>query len=417
MNIYAKNAKKFQCKVRVKRKILSKEKTFEEYAKYVLQLKEFSGVKPRTIDRYEALLKRINTAIGDLKITDITVQNLNVFYQSLGESGVRYSKGKVKSKINLKNWLKVNETSISEFSRRIGIAASTLSSAAAGKTISSEKAEIIANAMNFQLNDVFEEIKIDNNPLSNKTILEHHRLISTILEQAKKEMIISYNPAALASPPKPKKIKPVYYQPNEVVNILKALNVAPLKWKVITYMLIDTGCRRGEIMGLKWESVDLKDGIITIERSLLYSPKRGVFEGTTKNDRDRVLRISNETVSLLIKWKSEQNKYRKNCDNWIDSGYVFTTNNGDRMNPDSITDWLNKFSKQNNLPHLNPHAFRHTVASTMIANGIDIVTVANELGHTNPMTTATIYAHQIQLARVKAQEARGSIFDRFNNLI
>ena len=60
------------------------------------------------------------------------------------------------------------------------------------------------------------------------------------------------------------------------------------------------------------------------------------------------------------------------------------------MNPDSITDWLDKFSKANNLPHVHPHAFRHTAASTMIANGIDIVTVANELGHTNPMTTATV---------------------------
>ena len=52
------NTKKLQCKVRVRRKILSKEKTFEEYAKYVLQLKEFSGVKPRTIDRLLVFVKK-----------------------------------------------------------------------------------------------------------------------------------------------------------------------------------------------------------------------------------------------------------------------------------------------------------------------------------------------------------------------
>lgn len=402
--------------VKVKiRKFIKKENknTFSNYSKYVLQLKEFSGIKPRTIDRYESLLRRINPVLGHLKLTEITPQILNEFYQTLGRSGIRLNKEKVKAKIDLRKWLRDNDTSITEFSKKIGISPSTLSAAAAGKAITCEKAKEIVNAMKCDFNDIF-EIEVNDAPLSNKTILEHHRLISTILAQAEKEMIISYNPASLATPPKPQKTKPIYYQPNEMFDILKALNDVPLKWKAITYLLIDTGCRRGEIMGLKWESVDLDAGILTIERALLYSPKRGVFEGTTKNDRDRVLRISSETVALLRKWRTEQNKSRKNCDNWIDSGYVFTTNNGDRMNPDSVTDWLDKFSRINNLPHIHPHAFRHTAASTMIANGIDIVTVANELGHTNPMTTATIYAHQIQLAKAKAQGARGSIFDRFN---
>ena len=340
---------------------------------------------------------------------------MNEFYQILGKSGARLNKKKVKIKsdFDFKQWLKNNSTSITGFSKIAGISPSTLSSAIKGKLITYEKAKMIVEAMKYDFNDIF-EIDINNTPLSNKTILEHHRVISTILAQAEKEMLISYNPAALATPPKPQKTKPIYYQPKEMLDILKALNEAPLKWKTITYMLIDTGCRRGEIMGLKWESVDLNDVIITIERSLLYSSQKGVFESTTKNDIDRVLRISSETILLLKKWKKEQNKFKKNSDDWIDTGYVFTTNNGDRMNPDSITDWLDKFSKANNLPHVHPHAFRHTAASTMIANGIDIVTVANELGHTNPMTTATIYTHQIQLAKARAQGARGSIFDRFN---
>ena len=76
----------------------------------------------------------------------------------------------------------------------------------------------------------------------------------------------------------------------------------------------------------------------------------------------------------------------------------------------SITAWLRKFSEEQNLPHINPHAFRHTAASTMIANGVDIVTAANELGHANATTTANIYAHQIALAKAKAAEARAGVF-------
>ena len=83
---------------------------------------------------------------------------------------------------------------------------------------------------------------------------------------------------------------------------------------------------------------------------------------------------------------------------------------GSRMHPDSITAWLNRFSAQNDLPHIHPHAFRHTAASTMIANGVDLVTTAAELGHANANTTATIYAHQIAIARATAADVRAGVF-------
>ena len=70
------------------------------------------------------------------------------------------------------------------------------------------------------------------------------------------------------------------------------------------------------------------------------------------------------------------------------------------MHPDSITDWLNKFSEANDLPHIHPHAFRHTVASILIASGIDSVTTANELGH----------AHQIARARAEVSGVRAGVF-------
>ncbi len=82
------------------------------------------------------------------------------------------------------------------------------------------------------------------------------------------------------------------------------------------------------------------------------------------------------------------------------------------MLPDSITQWLADFSKSNSLPHIHPHAFRHTVASTMIADGIDLVTTASELGHADATTTAKIYAHQIAEARAKAAEVRSNVFAR-----
>lgn len=113
-------------------------------------------------------------------------------------------------------------------------------------------------------------------------------------------------------------------------------------------------------MGLKWSSVDLDEGIIVIERALLYTPSLGIYEGPTKTGKIRAVRISNATLELLRKHKEAQQRLKeKNGDRWIETGYVFAVDNGDHMTPDSITQWLAKFSETHNLSHIHPHAFRH----------------------------------------------------------
>ena len=62
----------------------------------------------------------------------------------------------------------------------------------------------------------------------------------------------------------------------EMKEIIHALEDEPIRWKAMTYLLIDTGCRRSEVMGLKWENVGLENGVITIETALLYNKKKGI---------------------------------------------------------------------------------------------------------------------------------------------
>lgn len=384
--------------------------SFAEYAAYVIDLKERTGIKPRTIDRYRELMVRIDKAIGHIKLSDLRPQHLNAFYKNLGEQGIRADGSKAIASMDFSQLLAKRGLSKAELARRAGVAASTVSAATQGKPISRKKAECIATALDLQLTDVF-KLKQDTRPLSDKTILEYHRLISTIMTQAEKEMLVPYNPAAKATPPKVQKKSPDYYQPEQMDMILNALDKAPLKWRTITYLMIDTGCRRGEAAGVKWESIDFDAGTITIERALLYSAKRGVYEGTTKTEKARTVKLAPETLSLLKQHRTEQFKLQlANGDRWNDTGYVFTQDNGKPINPDSVTDWQNKFSEAHGLPHIHPHAFRHTAASIMIADGVDLVTTANELGHANATTTATIYAHQIAEAKAKAAEVRSGVF-------
>ncbi|MBQ8300818.1 MAG: tyrosine-type recombinase/integrase, partial [Clostridia bacterium] len=69
------------------------------------------------------------------------------------------------------------------------------------------------------------------------------------------------------------------------------------------------------------------------------------------------------------------------------------------MHPDSITDWLKKFAERNGLPHINPHAFRHTLVSVLCLNGVDMTTISKWLGHKSVSTTMNIYEHILDKGR------------------
>lgn len=321
--------------------VSSNKQTFEKYSAYVMRLKKKNN-KLRTVERYEELLQRILPAIGHIQLSDIKPQHLNQFYDNLGEDGQNKKTG--------------------------------------GK-------------------------------LSNKTILEHHRLISTIMTQAEKEMLIPFNPARRATPPRAKKQQANHFQIDETNRIIDCLDSEPLKWKVITYLLIVTGCRRGEILGLRWSKVNFNTGTIRIESTLLKSKEIGIYEDTTKTDRTRILKLSPEMMKLLREYKVWYLEQRLlNGDRWQfeskwkGSDFVFVQETGEPMHPDSPTNWLAKFSKRHDLPHVNPHAFRHTYASILISKGIDIVTVSKTLGHEKPSTTTDMYAELMQQASDQASE-------------
>ena len=391
---------------------LDNRQTFAEYAAYVMDLKQRTGTKARTLDRYRDMMVRINQAIGHIKLADLRPQHLNSFYKNLAEPGIRIGGGSAKAKIDMVTWLKKNKLSRGKLAEKAGISAATVGIAVKGESIKEEKALAIAKAMGKKVDEVF-RVEKNMEPLADKTILEHHRLISTILAQAEKEMLVPYNAASKATPPRINKKDPNYFQPETISAILEALESEPLKWRLITHLLIVTGCRRGEIMGLKWEKVDFENSRVKIDRALVSSKSKGVFEETTKTSDIRHLSLPRETMNLLRQHKREQLRLQlANGDRWIHTGYVFTQDNGDHMNPDSITGWLKDFSTRHGLPHINPHAFRHTVASVLLANGTDIVTVSKQLGHASITTTENFYSHIIEENKAKAADCIADVLIR-----
>lgn len=334
---------------------LDTKQTFSQYAEYVVNLKEKTGIKHQTITLYKKLLERINLAIGHIKLTDVRPQHLNNFYEQLR-----------------------NDTNLTT----------------GGK-------------------------------LSAKTIREYHALIGTILKQAEKEMLVTYNAASKASPPKNKRKPAQYLEIDEIKTIFNILEKEPLKWKVLIKLLAVTGARRGEILGLKWNKINFRENTIYINNNLLYTQERGIYEESPKTESSiRYVTLPKETIQLLKQYKKIYIEQKLSIGNkWIGKDdFIFTQENGLPMHPDSVTNYCRKLQDKYNtkikeenkkLPEakrkreikLSPHIFRHSQASILIFMKVDPVTVSKRLGHSQVSTTSDIYSHIMK----KADEGASNI--------
>lgn len=400
---------------------LDNRQTFAEYAEYVLKCKAGSGTKRRTIERYTALLGRINAGIGHIKLADLRPQHLNSFYSQLRQAGIRQNASTATPIVDLKAFLKEKGITKIQLSEVSGVSLTTLSTVFKMKSISGANADKISKALKTPTKKLF-KVEQDNRPLSEKTVREHHRLISLILSQAEKEMIVQYNAAEkVINKPKAESSTEVnYLELSDLERIRECLTKEPFKWQVLAHLLIVTGCRRGEIAGLKWNAIDFDKGTLHIYNNLLYSEIIGVYQDTPKTaTSDRFIRLPNETIELLKEYKAYWDNFRRDCGSeWHSfvniknskgveqserADFLFVQDSGSNvgypMHPDSITDYLKKFSKKYDLPHINPHAFRHTLASVLCQSGVDIVTISKWLGHKSVTTTMNIYEHILENGR------------------
>lgn len=384
---------------------------FEPYCNYVIELKEQRGAKHSTIIRYKELTARIFPSIGHIKLNELRVDHLNTLYTDLAKQGVRKGGGKAVAKINLASHLKEKKISKASIAASTGLAASSVAAAVKGTSVSIETAEAVCMALGMRLEKAF-AVQEETRTLSAKTILEHHRLIHTVLEQAVKESLIPFNPADRVDLPKAEHKEVTYFQPAQVAAIRDALELEPIKWRTITHLFLITGARRGEILGLHWQDCDMENNRLRIRNNILYSPERGIYEDTPKTATSiRTITIPAETMQLLRQYRAWQAGERLRVGEYFQNqDFVFCQDNGNPMHPDSVTDWLRKFSKRHDLPHIHPHAFRHTMASQLYFNGVDSVSISKRLGHAQVSTTANIYAHVMEEADQRNADILSDIF-------
>jgi integrase len=375
---------------------LDNRQTFAEYAEYVVGVKDRGGTKYRIRGTFERAMKRVAPDLGHLKIADIRPQHLNQLYEKMSQPGQRRDTERVLAKVDMKSVIAEKDHTIQSLHELSGVSVFRLSRLCDGHAIKVEGTKKIAEVLGVSANSIF-NYRNDETPLKGRTIMEVHLFISTIMEQAVREMLIPYNPAGRATPPSVETPKRNYFQPEDIERILEALELETVKVRTLTHLLLVTGCRRGEIAGLIWDNVDWNNNQIYIDRAILYNKNAGIYEGPPKTKSSvRWIKLPEETMSLLDEYRKWQNKYKTAWgDKWVDNGHVFTKLNGGLLHPNNINNTLSIFSARHNLPHINPHAFRHTQASILFFNRVDAVSISRRLGHARVSTTSDIYSHFI----------------------
>lgn len=226
-----------------------------------------------------------------------------------------------------------------------------------------------------------------------KTVKHVYSELDRIFKSAKKRRLIDENPMDFVSQPKTPK-KEVKALSEEEMNIfVRELKKAPPRLKCILFILISTGIRRGELVGLQWENIDFIKQEIHIQNNVTRATGYGVIIGSPKTyESNRSIPLSHTLIEALNDYRVQtQNEFPNND---IEKAYIFHHRDDlyGPAEPTSLTKTVKNFCKKINIPPYSPHILRRSLATHALTSGADIKSVQNILGHADASTTLNFYA-------------------------
>ncbi len=257
--------------------------------------------------------------------------------------------------------------------------------------------------------------RIDGKPgkLSSSTISNAFKAFNSILSCATEWGYITKNPATPAKPSKPKYKKSDVYSKEDVSLIIDHLSNQTYRWRVLILLALTTGAREGEIAGLEFKHVDFDNGTILIEQSITSVKGEGVRLKGTKTGKERTVSIPDQLLQMLKVLHHERKKEKlvmAGCLEWPDHFFIFGSETGRPIRPDSIYQWWRRFTKKHDVKHIRFHELRHTSATLLINEGVHAKVISERLGHADISTTMNIYGHVLKEADQSAAKHFDSLF-------
>lgn len=212
------------------------------------------------------------------------------------------------------------------------------------------------------------------------SVIKAYNILNGLFKMAFLEETIAVNPMDKVTRPRATKAERFNkgieaYTKEEIRRLRECADKEPLKWRALTYLLTDTGCRIGEALGLTWKYIDFEKHQVLFNDNLCYTPTRGTYIDTIKNGNVRTNEVSATTIELLRQLKAEQAQYGTH------TNYVFTQDpNGEPMHHDSPRDYFGKFGIKYGFENCHPHKLRHSFISIAVTSGADIASIAAIVG-------------------------------------
>lgn len=263
------------------------------------------------------------------------------------------------------------------------------------------------------------DYEINERGLSANTVIHRHANIRKALQHALKLGLIDYNPADRTERPRKVKFVGSTYNKEELQALFEAAKGDRLEFAVI--MGAFYGLRRSEIVGLKWDAIDLKKKTFMIRHivtdALLDGKVVTIVKDRTKTKSScRTLPIVESFERLLLKMKQDQERNKKvcgraYCGDYLD--YVYVDECGVRVCPNYITQHFEILLKNNGLKKIRFHDLRHSCATLLYANGVSLKEIQEWLGHSDIATTSNIYTHLDFSSKVAAANAIIGAYPRY----
>jgi integrase len=225
--------------------------------------------------------------------------------------------------------------------------------------------------------------------LADRTRLHVHRVVSTMLKHATQWGVVARNVATMVDAPRVKAQEIEILSPNQVAGVLEALRGKP-SYPIVALML-GTGLRRSEALALRWQDVDLDGGSLRVEQALEQTQRRGlVFKAPKTRHGRRTVTLAPSTVAVLREhWRAQQEqRLFFGLGKAPEDTLVFASWDGSPYLPSTLTLQWRRAGLKATL-----HSLRHTHASTLIAAGLDVLTISRRLGHGSPAITLNVYGH------------------------
>ena len=230
------------------------------------------------------------------------------------------------------------------------------------------------------------------------------------------EKILSVNPVENIEIPKPKNetaiSKPLYLEKEVLKRFLEVsyLFKRDFSYHMASVMMIYTGMRAGEVIGLEWENIDFEKCIIRVRRGYYYLGHGKYTIQTPKTKTSiRDIPIHNQLIVELKKYRKEFLAFKMaNASRWENTEYDFVFTSyycpGRPFSAQNLEHWLRRKGRLIGADYLHPHIFRHTHVSLLAEQGVSLEVISDRLGHVSSSTTRKIYLHVTKSSRLTAAE-------------